>query len=148
MAVLMSGGDSGERMEGLLGNCGHRILVVPVKNPIRTNLTITDRHGLTVNLNEAGPQLSKVEIARFERVVRTTLDRLEDPGGSWLMICGSVPPGVPATFYAKLVEMARQHKVRTLLHAGGEALRHGIEAGPTVVTPTSRRRSGCWAAPC
>lgn len=138
MAIVVSGGETGEGLEKLLNKCDHRIVLVPVKNPVRTNLTITDRHGLTVNLNEAGPQLSKTEIARFERVVRTTLEKLEDPKGSWLMICGSIPPGVPATFYSKLIAMARERNVRTLLHTRGEPLHLGIEAGPTVATPNQQ----------
>ena len=44
--------------------------VVPVENEIRTNLTITDKHGLTVNLNEARPTLSKAEVARVEKCGR------------------------------------------------------------------------------
>jgi len=104
--------------------------VVRVQNEIRTNLTITDKHGITVNLNEPGPQLGKAEVARVERVVRDTLDH-----ASWLMICGSIPPGVPPAFYGKLVSMARHKKVKTLLHADGDALREGIAARPTVVSP-------------
>jgi fructose-1-phosphate kinase PfkB-like protein len=42
---------------------------------------------------------------------------------------------VPPTFYGRLISMARQKKVKTLLHTNGEALRHGIEERPTVVTP-------------
>jgi 1-phosphofructokinase family hexose kinase len=133
LAVLISGGDSGKRLEALLDGCGYRATVVPVANEIRTNLTITDQHGLTVNLNEKGPALAKAELARIERVVK---DALTD--ASWLMVCGSLPPGVPASFYAKLVEMARQKKVKTLLHAGGDALREALEAGPTVVTPNQQ----------
>jgi 1-phosphofructokinase family hexose kinase len=109
-----------------------------VKNPIRTNLTITDRHGLTVNLNETGPQLSPAEVTRFERAVRETLDKLDDASSSWLLACGSIPPRVPPAFYGKLLAMARKRKVRTLLHADGEALRQGIEAKPTVVTPNQQ----------
>jgi sugar/nucleoside kinase (ribokinase family) len=133
LAVLISGGDSGKRLEGLLGKCGYRIAVVPVQNEIRTNLTITDKHGLTVNLNEPGPQLGKAEVARVERVVRDRLDN-----ASWLAICGSIPPGVPPAFYGKLISMARQKKVKTLLHADGEALREGIAARPTVVSPNQQ----------
>ena len=133
LAVLISGGDSGKRLEGLLGKCGYRIAVVPVQNEIRTNLTITDKHGLTVNLNETGPTLAKAEVARVERVVRDTLDH-----ASWLMICGSIPPGVPPAFYGKLVSMARHKKVKTLLHADGDALREGIAARPTVVSPNQQ----------
>jgi 1-phosphofructokinase family hexose kinase len=133
LAVLISGGDSGKRLKGLLAKCGYRIAVVPVQNEIRTNLTITDKHGLTVNLNEPGPKLGKAEVARVERVVRDTLDH-----ASWLMICGSIPPGVPPAFYGKLVSMARHKKVKTLLHADGDALREGIAARPTVVSPNQQ----------
>ena len=133
MAVLISGGVTGKRLEGLLQDKGLRSVLVPVKNPIRTNLTITDKHGLTVHLNETGPTLTKAEVARVEQAVRETLDH-----ASWLMICGSIPPGVPATFYGRLISMAREKKVKTLLHTTGEALRHGIEERPTVVTPNQQ----------
>jgi 1-phosphofructokinase family hexose kinase len=130
LAVLISGGDSGKRLQGLLEKCGYRIALVTVQNEIRTNLTVTDKHGLTVNLNEPGPRLGKAEVARVERVVRDTLDH-----ASWLMVCGSIPPGVPPGFYGKLISMARHKKVKTLLHADGDALREGIAARPTVVAP-------------
>jgi 1-phosphofructokinase family hexose kinase len=133
LAVLISGGDSGKRLEELLGKCGYRIAVVPVQNEIRTNLTVTDKHGLTVNLNETGPTLGKAEVARVERVVRDLLEH-----ASWLAVCGSIPPGVPPSFYGKLIAMARHKKVKTLLHADGEALREGIEARPTVVSPNQQ----------
>jgi len=129
-AVLISGGAAGKRLEALLKDCGYPVVVVPVKNPIRTNLTITDKHGLTVNLNEVGPALTGPEVARVEEAVRQSME-----GADWLMLCGSAPPGVPASFYAKLIELARQRRVKTLLHATGDALREGIEARPTVVTP-------------
>lgn len=133
ISVLVSGGTSGKRLEALLGGCGFKTAVVPIQNEIRTNLTVTDRHGLTVNLNEAGPSISKAELTAVERVVRQTLKQ-----ASWLMLCGSIPPGVPPSFYARLIAMAREKKVKTLLHADGGALREGIEMRPTVVTPNQR----------
>jgi 1-phosphofructokinase family hexose kinase len=108
-------------------------VVAAVAKETRTNLTITDRHGLTVNLNEAGPELSKVEVARIEKTLRDTL-----ANAKWLMLCGSLAPGVPSSFYAKAIAIARQKKVKTLLHASGDALREGIEARPTVVTPNQQ----------
>ena len=57
---------------------------------------------------------------------------------TWLMICGSMPPGVPPSFYGRLIAAARKKKVKTLLHADGEALRLGIEERPTVVTPNQQ----------
>ena len=133
LALLTSGGDSGARMESHLKHCGINFQTVPIQNQIRTNLTITDRHGLTVNLNEAGPQLSKPEIARVEKAVR---DALAD--ASWLMVCGSLPPGVPHDFYARLIAAARKKKVKTLLHSDAESLRLGLDEKPTVVTPNQQ----------
>jgi 1-phosphofructokinase family hexose kinase len=133
LALLICGGDAGKRLQEHLQCDGLPFQVVPVENEIRTNLTITDKHGLTVNLNEGGPTLSKAEVVRVERAVKATLDR-----ASWLMICGSIPPGVPPSIYGSLIAAARKKKVKTLLHADGEALRLGIEERPTVVTPNQQ----------
>jgi 1-phosphofructokinase family hexose kinase len=130
VAILPSGGDAGKRMEEYLRCCGFCVAAVAIRNEIRTNLTITDRHGLTVNLNEAGPSIGRAELARLEKAVHSHLE-----GAAWLMLCGSLPPGVPAGFYARLIAMARKQRVRTLLDTDGEALREAIEARPTVVTP-------------
>jgi len=133
LAILICGGPAGDRLREHLTKDGLPIEAVPVEHEIRTNLTITDKHGLTVNLNEAGPALSKAEVARVEKTIKSTLDRAD-----WLMICGSMPPGVPSSLYGSLVAAARKKKVKTLLHADGEALRQGIEERPTVVTPNQQ----------
>jgi len=133
LALLICGGNAGKRLEAHLQRDGLPFQVVPVENEIRTNLTITDKHGLTVNLNEVGPELSKLEVSRVERAVKAALNH-----AAWLMICGSIPPGVPPEFYGRLIALARKKKVNTLLHADGEALRQGIEERPTVATPNQQ----------
>ncbi|MGP8245474.1 MAG: 1-phosphofructokinase family hexose kinase [Bryobacteraceae bacterium] len=133
LAILISGGATGRRLEQHLKGYGFPFRPVPVQNRIRTNLTITDKQGLTVNLNEAGPVLTKPEVSRLEKVVREALD-----GADWLLLCGSLPPGVPASFYARLIALARAKHVKTMLHADGNALREGIEERPTVVTPNQQ----------
>jgi 1-phosphofructokinase family hexose kinase len=123
-AVLTSGGNSGKRLEEHLAGCGYPTTLVRIRNAIRTNLTITDTHGLTVNLNEAGPELAHSEVTRVERAVREALGK-----ASWLLMCGSLPPGVPAEFYGKLIAMARKKN---------EPLRQGIEQHPTLATPNQQ----------
>jgi 1-phosphofructokinase family hexose kinase len=130
LAIFPSGGKNGKRLEEFLASFGYPTVAVPVRDEIRTNLTITDRQGLTVNLNEAGPQLEKAEVHRLEKAVQKNLD-----GASWLLLCGSLPPGVPSDFYARLIDMARRRKVNTLLDSDGPPLREGIEAGPTAAAP-------------
>jgi 1-phosphofructokinase family hexose kinase len=103
---------------------------VPIRNDVRLNLTITDRHGLTIKLNEIGPKLDRGELSSVEGTVESHL-----AAAKWLMLCGSLPPGVPSDFYAQLISRARKKNVRTLLDTDGEALAQGIEANPTIVTP-------------
>jgi 1-phosphofructokinase family hexose kinase len=130
LALTIAGGEAGGRLLEYLRQAGFRSRAVAVGNEIRTNLTITDQRGLTVNLNERGPELSATEVGKIERSVVRALDHAK-----WLLLCGSLPPGVPASFYAKLIGFARKKKVRTLLHASGDALREGVAARPTLVTP-------------
>ena len=130
LAILTSGGANGERLQKLAAKSGFPVKVVPIKNEIRVNLTITDRQGLAVKLNELGPSITKEELTRVEKTVESRLE-----SASWLMLCGSIPPGVSPEFYTKLIRMARERKVKTLLDTDGQALLHGVEAGPTVVTP-------------
>jgi 1-phosphofructokinase family hexose kinase len=130
LAILPAGGASGARFQEFLKDCGFPVVVIRIRNRVRTNLTLMDSHGLTLKLNEHGPAIDKAEVAKLDRAVRARLD-----GVSWLMLCGSVPPGVPDNFYAELIEFAHKKKVKTFLDTDGEPLRRGIAAGPTVVKP-------------
>ncbi|MGQ9917682.1 MAG: 1-phosphofructokinase family hexose kinase, partial [Bryobacteraceae bacterium] len=133
LAIAICGGKAGRQLEEYLGPCGFPFHFVRVRSEIRTNLTISDRHGLTVKLNEIGPELTAPEVARLEKAVRARL-----PGAAWLMLCGSLPPGVPADFYARLIRAAEETGVRTLLDADGEPLEAALEARPTMVTPNQQ----------
>ena len=128
LAILTSGGESGARLEALVRAHGFPVEVSPIRNEIRTNLTITDKQGLTVKLNEAGPAMDSRELDGLEKITVAQLKH-----ANWLMLCGSIPPGVPSHFYARLIETARKKKVRTLLDTDGDTLQLGIEARPTVV---------------
>jgi 1-phosphofructokinase family hexose kinase len=132
-AIVPAGGESGAHFERFLRSCGFKLVVVPTHIEVRRNLVITDQQGLTVKVNEPGAALNKAELARIEKAVRGKLDQ-----AAWFMICGSLPPGVPPSFYAQLVTMARKRGVKTLLDADGDALAAGIEAKPTVVTPNQQ----------
>ncbi len=133
LAIIPAGGDRGARFEHYMVDCGFPLTTIPIHNDIRQNLTITDRHGLTVKLNEIGPKLNRGELTTIEATLEARLK-----GASWLMLCGSLPPGVPADFYAKLIERAKKKNVKTLLDTDGEALSQGIEAGPAMVTPNQQ----------
>jgi 1-phosphofructokinase family hexose kinase len=152
LAIFPAGGDRGQRFEHYMQDCGFPIATVPIRQDIRLNFTIVDRHGLTVKLNELGPRVDRGELASIEGTVEAQL-----ANASWLMLCGSLPPGVPADFYAQLIARAKKKGVKTLLDTDGDPLTRGVEAGPTVVTPNQQEaerllntvlltRSNCLAA--
>ncbi|MGH9626816.1 MAG: 1-phosphofructokinase family hexose kinase [Bryobacteraceae bacterium] len=133
LAIATSGGKSGKLFEEVLSKQGFPTEFVRIERELRTNLTITDRQGLTVKLNEAGPPISTKELQKVYKTVESRLSK-----ANWLMICGSIPPGVPAHFYNSLIDLAHRKKVPTLLDTDGDALLHGIEAEPAVVTPNQQ----------
>jgi len=130
VAILTAGGAAGQRLQKQLAKLGFPFEAVPVHAESRTNLTISDKHGLTIKLNAAGEPLRAEELTEIRKRVEARL-----PKTSWLMICGSIQPGVPPHFYCEIIEMAKARGVKTLLDTDGEALQHAMEARPTVITP-------------
>jgi 6-phosphofructokinase 2 len=133
LALAITGGANGDLFQSLTGCYSFPLELVRIDQEIRTNLTITDKQGLTVKLNELGPPLTTKDLDKVAEKVAEKLGK-----ATWFMICGSVPPGVPSHFYSHLIELAHKKKVKTLLDTDGDALLHGLEAQPTVVTPNQQ----------
>ncbi len=130
VAVLAAGGEVGEQIVERLKEDSFPAKIVPIAALSRINLTISDKHGLTVKLNEVGPPIQPTELTQICQVVESQL-----PKATWLMICGSIPPGVDPRFYRDLIRVAHSKGVKTLVDADGDALQYAMEAKPTVVTP-------------
>ncbi len=130
VGIVTAGGSAGERMEKLLAKAHFPVDIVTVKAETRINLTISDKQGLTIKLNELGATLDASELKEIKKRVEARL-----PKASWLMICGSIQPGVPPHFYCEIIEMAKAQGVKTVLDTDGEALMHALETKPTVIMP-------------
>ena len=133
LALLTSGGATGKRMEQSLAVMGFPFEVVGVHAEGRANLTISDKQGLTIKLNEIGAPLEKNEIEAVRDMVEARLNK-----ASWLMICGSIQPGVPPEFYSEIIALAKNRGVQTLLDTDGDAFNHALEARPSVVSPNQQ----------
>ncbi len=129
-AITTSGKEIGRKFEEQLKQDTFGKEIVKIRSNIRVNLTISDRQGLSVKLNELGPLLSKLEQSRIVKAVEKLL-----PNASWLMLCGSLPPDVDGHLYTRLIRLAEAHRVETLLDTDGDPLLYGLDAKPTVVKP-------------
>lgn len=110
---------------------------VAVSVPTRRSIAIVDdvRRETTV-LNERGEELDAAE----SRLLLAELGALLDSaGGDDPVHCvtgsGSLPPGMPDTFYADLVRAAKTHGIPSVIDATGNALLRAAEAGATVLKP-------------
>ncbi len=75
---------------------------LPIGAGLRTNTAITEADGTTTKINEPGPELSAAQVeALLDLVVA------ESDGAAWLVLAGSLPPGVPATFYSRVTAAVR-----------------------------------------
>ncbi|WP_434617022.1 1-phosphofructokinase family hexose kinase [Arthrobacter sp. A5] len=65
--------------------------------PLRSNIAITEPDGTTTKLNEPGPVLDEEQQRALVQLVTANSE-----GASWLVLAGSLPPGLPADFYSRL----------------------------------------------
>ncbi len=75
---------------------------VPLAEVVRTNLTLTEADGTTTKVNEPGPILDAGSIERLANLLV-----LESERADWVVLSGSLPPGIPAQWYADLVKALR-----------------------------------------
>ena len=129
-AILPSGGAEGAQLATLLSPQGVEVVLVPIAGAVRANVSIVEPDGTVTKINEPGPVLTAGELAALARV---TVDA--SAGAAWLAVSGSLPPGVPADFYARLIASLRPVGVRIALDTSGEPFEHALAAGPDVVKP-------------
>lgn len=68
------------------------------------------------------------------------LDLLEtmDQAPDYLVASGSLPPGTPEDFYARVARWARRAEIRLVLDTSGPALRAALEEGVYLIKPNRR----------
>ncbi|MDP9831212.1 1-phosphofructokinase [Kineosporia succinea] len=129
-AVLPLGGAAGARLAELLDLAGVPARVVTVAGEPRVNVTVAEPDGVTTKINEPGPALSLSEVSEMVDAVVG----LVSPG-TWVAGCGSLPSGVPDSFYADLVPRLRDLGAHVVVDTSGPALRAVLAAGPDLVKP-------------
>ena len=75
---------------------------LPTGEPIRSNITVVDPDGTTTKLNAPGTV--------FDAELRQKLDELvveRSKGADWVVLAGSLPPGLEPTYYSELVAALR-----------------------------------------
>jgi 1-phosphofructokinase family hexose kinase len=130
-------GRTGAAAAGLLGDEGVTLRGVAVEGEIRSTAVVLEDGGRVTVLNEPGPALGAGDWDRFEAEVAGAL------AGARVLACsGSLPPGAPEDAYARLVAVARERGVTSIVDVAGGQLGAAVAAGADVVTPNLAEAEG------
>ncbi|MBX7434230.1 1-phosphofructokinase [Mycobacterium sp. Y57] len=115
--------------------------VVPTAEPARTNLTITEPDGTTTKINEPGATLDAATVAALTDAVLGTAD-----GADWVVMSGSLPPGVPASWYGDVVALLAPQPCRVAVDTSDAplaALVASLDRGaPDLIKPNHEELAG------
>ncbi|GGC83519.1 1-phosphofructokinase [Tersicoccus solisilvae] len=105
----------------------HRTL--PIGRPLRSNVTVTEPDGTTTKINEPGPTLTDAQRAELLALVVS-----HGADASWLVLAGSLPPGLPEDFYVEVILEVRSRwgarAPRIAVDSSGAPLAAVLAAGP------------------
>ncbi len=113
--VVASGGDTvavlpGDELDPVLLGLATRGIptaAMPIGVPLRSNVTVTEPTGTTTKLNEPGPSLAG-RLDEFAALVADAAGATPTgPGARWVVLAGSLPPGLPDDALAVLVRAVR-----------------------------------------
>lgn len=130
VATGFIGGASGAYIRRVLDRIHVHHDFIDIAGETRINVSIEDGSGPPTTLNEPGPEIPP---DRWE----TLLDHVRRCAtmASWVVLGGSLPPGVPVDGFRTLGRIAKAAGAHLALDADGEAMRLGLEAEPHLVKP-------------
>ena len=138
IATGLAGGPTGARLMERLAEESILTDFTWIAGESRTNLAVVDpTTGEQTEINERGPEVGGEELERFLKKL-LYLAR----GARICAIAGSLPPSVPASFSARIVEELKAIGVETIVDTEGEPLVASLRAGPAAVTPNVREAEG------
>lgn len=133
-ALYPAGGATGARLRQLLDGEGVNSICLPIEGETRESFSVSESSsGREYRFVMPGPTLLASEW-------QACLDRIEAlaPHIRYLVVSGSLPPGVPDDFYASLIRRVRPWGVRVVLDSSGPALAAALAAGVYLVKPSLR----------
>lgn len=129
-AVVPLGGPDGAELAALLEAEEVDVTAVPVAGSTRSNVTVAEADGTVTKLNEPGASLSEPELVT---ILGHVLEHSSP--GDWVVLCGSLPPGVDDGEYAAMTKLLQSSGRRVAVDTSGPALLHAVAAGPDLVKP-------------
>lgn len=129
-AFVALGGATGAQMRELLADSGFATEFWPLPGDTRFSLTVMEEEtGLHYRFVLPGPSIPPGEDTRL----LTRLGEMIAAEPGYVVGSGSIPPGLPDSFYADLARMTRERGGKFIIDTHGPALKAATEARPYLV---------------
>ena len=130
VAMGFVGGRAGDEIEDLLRAEGVRTWFARHDAPTRTNAIVQDDPGRQLRISGPGPRIDADRVA----ALIDSLFELRAP--AFLVLSGSLLPGVPSDLYARVARRAADDGVASVVDADAE-LGAALEAGVALIKPNA-----------
>ena len=132
LAVFTAGGPAGALLRSLLEAEDVPALPLPISGWTRENFNAREEAtGHQYRFVLPGPELNTAEREAFFDAVAGL-----SPFPAYVVASGSLPPGVPHDFWARLAGLARERGARFVLDSSGEAAERALEEGVDLYKPS------------
>ncbi len=134
VAVYTSGGTLGKFLQDLLRREGIEDRPIDIACSTRESFTVNETSsGKQFRFVLPGPEVDEKEWRQCLKVLEFLT-----PFPDYFVASGSLPPGIPNDFYARLARIARRGDARVILDTSGEALGPALEEGVFLIKPNLR----------
>lgn len=134
LALYPRGGPTGVLLEHLLEERGLRRWSITISGHTRENFTVAERKsGREFRFVMPGPTLTEKEWQECLQTLSTVAADAE-----YIVASGSLAPGVPVDFYARVAKVARKQNARLVVDTSGEPLRAALEEGVFFAKPNRK----------
>ena len=123
------GGTNGQFIQQELDKLIIKNEFIQIQENTRVCIAVLSDKSQTEVLGE-GPVINNQDQAKFINTYTRLLQHTDI-----VCISGSLPQGIPATFYKDLIQQANKEKVKVLLDTSGEPLHQAITAAPYLIKP-------------
>lgn len=133
-AIFPAGGATGKLLQRLVDREGVRSISISVTEETREDFTVLEQHsGKQYRFVLPGAELSEIEWS-------TCLSRLQEMQSipAYVVGSGSLPPGAPEDFYARMAQIAKARGSKAIVDTSGSALVKVLEEGVFLVKPNLR----------
>lgn len=125
-AVVVVGGAAGDWILSDLEHAGIPARALRAPGESRTCLELVETGGRVTQVHGRGVRGSSA-------LADALIEACDGIEATWLAVCGSLAPGLPADCVARLVERARRRGARSAVDTSGAALAAAVCAGPDLL---------------